>query len=96
MKKTFSLKVSNKKVERQADSIKHEVKKYLSRERRKTTPEGVDFWDFDCKIGESSASCQSVGVAEIGKNIDKFVTAGLETFYVEILSKPGKKIPRNK
>ena len=48
MKKTFSFKVSNKNRDRQTDSIKYEIKKYIARERRKALPEGGDFWDFDC------------------------------------------------
>ena len=54
MKKTFPLTHPKKKPERLVDSIRAEVNKYLKRERKKTLPEGVDFWDFDCKVGSSS------------------------------------------
>ena len=43
MKKTFSFAHPKKKRPRVADSIKHEVKKYIKRERNKTLPEDVDF-----------------------------------------------------
>ena len=49
MKKFFSLEASNHKPARLADKIKSEVRKYLKRERSKELPEGVDFWDFDCR-----------------------------------------------
>ncbi|MCW8834381.1 MAG: DUF6172 family protein, partial [Colwellia sp.] len=53
MRKTFSLSHEKIKTPRLVDSIKHDVKKYLKRERNKKLPEGVDFWDFDCKYGHS-------------------------------------------
>lgn len=91
MKKTFKLTAENKKPERQVDSVKHEIKKYLSRERRKKLPEDVDFWDFDCKIGESDASAATIKVQEINANIDKLVADSKESFYLELLAKPGYK-----
>lgn len=96
MKKTFSLNTPNKKPGRQADSIKHEVKKYLGRERRKIKPEGVDFWDFDCQIGDCDTNCNPVEVNQISASIDKMIAEGKEVFYIEILAKPGKKIPKKK
>jgi hypothetical protein len=55
MKKTFQLKEPGKDDQRVLDAIKHEVRKYVKRERRKTLTTGVDFWDFDCKVGASPA-----------------------------------------
>ena len=46
MKKTFSFSHPKKKRPRVADAIKHELKKYIKRERNKTLPKGVDFWDI--------------------------------------------------
>ncbi len=51
MKKTFSLIHPKTKVARLVEAVKHDVKKYLKRERNKKLPAGVDFWDFDCKYG---------------------------------------------
>ena len=51
MKKKFSLKHPKIKPARRVEAVKHEIRKYLKRERRKELPEGVDFWDFDCKFG---------------------------------------------
>ena len=46
MRKIFPLEVHGLKPPRVIESIKHDVRKYLKRERRKALPEDVDFWDF--------------------------------------------------
>ncbi len=89
MKKTFSLSHEKIKAPRLVDSIKHEVKKYIKRERNKTLPEDVDFWDFDCKYGHSAESADVVHVSALNKSIDDAVQHELASFYLEILVKPG-------
>ena len=89
MKKTYSLIHPKIKVPRLVDSIKHDVRKYLKRERRKKLPEGVDYWDFDCKFGPTEDDAKVVHVAEISKSIDSALDQELDSFYVEILAKPG-------
>ena len=89
MKKTYSLIHPKIKVPRLVDSIKHDVRKYLKRERRKELPEGVDYWDFDCKFGPTEDDAKVVHVAEISKSIDSALDQELDSFYVEILAKPG-------
>ena len=94
MKKTFPLAVEGKHPDRLLDATKHELRKYLQRERRRPLPEGVDFWDFDCKFGPDAASAEVVHVAEINKRLDALVQAGGTQFYVEILAKHGIRQPR--
>lgn len=89
MKKTFPFKIDNKAPERQVDSIKYEIKKYLKRERGKKLPEGVDFWDFDCKVGPSLEEAEVIHPAEINKGISQVFEAGSEQIYIEILAKKG-------
>lgn len=96
MKKTFLLTDPIKKPERIADAIKFEVKKYLKRERNKSVPDKVDYWDFDCAIGATAADAQEVQIKEISSKIDGFVANESESFYLEILAKPGYKNPRIK
>lgn len=91
MKKQFSLTASNKTPERQVDSIKHEIKKYIVRERKKAIPEGSDFWDFDCKIGADEQTATPIETYQINKKIDSLFAENKETFYIEILAKPGHK-----
>ena len=89
MKKTFKIAHPKIKAPRMFEAIKYEVKKYLKRERRKSLPEGVDFWDFDCKYGADEASGEPVHVSAINKSISQAEADQLESFYLEILAKPG-------
>jgi len=89
MKKTFSLTHEKIKTPRLIDSIKHDIKKYLKRERNKTLPEGVDFWDFDCKYGHSEESAEVVHVSALNKSVDDAAQHELASFYLEIIVKPG-------
>ena len=89
MKKTFSLAVEGKNPARVLDATKHEIRKYLKRERRRDLPEGVDFWDFDCRFGPTQETAVATHVAEITAQIDALVLNGDSQFYVEILAKHG-------
>jgi hypothetical protein len=94
MKKTFSLTHEKIKTPRLIDSIKHEVKKYLKRERNKKLPDGVDFWDFDCKYGHSEESAEIIHVSALNKSIDDAAQHELASFYLEVLVKPGYRTPK--
>ena len=61
------------------------------RERGKKLPEGVDFWDFDCKFGATAESAKKLHLAEFNTFIDGAEKQQLESFYVEILAKPGRR-----
>ena len=90
MKKTFKLTHPKIKVPRLVEAIKYEVKKYLRRERRKALPKGAGFWDFDCRMGVDEESSEPVHVYDINKAIDHAESKQFESFYLEILAKPGK------
>jgi len=94
MKKTYQLQVEGKHPDRWLESIKHEIRKYLRRERRRTLPAGVDFWDFDCRFGETEGSSEIAHVASLIARIDQVVQAGGKQFYIEILAKHGIRQPR--
>ena len=89
MKKTFPLEVQNNAPARVVESIKSELRKYVKRERRKKLPEGVDFWDFDCKVGPSAEEATILHVEEINAAIDHALAEDWGTVYFEILAKPG-------
>lgn len=91
MKKTFQLTHPKKKSERQLEAVKGEIGKYLKRERKKSLPEGMDFWDFDCKCAMSSEAAETVHVAELPKRIEVLQSEGALECYVEILAKPAKR-----
>ncbi|MFT6070980.1 MAG: hypothetical protein ACJAT2_002829 [Bacteriovoracaceae bacterium] len=88
MKKVFQLTSPNKDPERQVDSVIHEIRKYIKRERKKPLPEKIDYWDFDCKIGDDADSAKTFPLDTLNASIDKFVQADKKSFYIEILSKP--------
>ena len=89
MIKSFPLEISNNAPARVVDAVKSEVRKYLKRERRKKLPEGVDFWDFDCKVGPTAEEATVLHVAEINEAIDHALSENWGTVHLEILAKPG-------
>jgi len=89
MKKTFKLTHPKIKLPRLIEAAKHEVKKYLKRERNKALPEGVDYWDFDCKYGRTEKQAEAIHLSEINKYMDEAEKEKLESFYLEVLAKPG-------
>ena len=89
MKKTFQLTHPKIKVPRLVEAIKNEVKKYIKRERKKKLPPEVDFWDFDCRFGDDEASSEVIHLSAINKSISQAESKQLESFYLEILAKPG-------
>ena len=95
MKKTFQLHVEGKHPDRVLDAIKHEIRKYLKRERRRDLPTGVDYWDFDCKFGLSADVAETVHVANLIACIDAAVQAQATSFYVEILATHGVRMKRS-
>ena len=91
MKKTFQLTHPKIKPARLIEAVRRDVKKYLKREKRKSLPDGVDHWDFDCKFGPTEAKAEIILVSEISKCISEAEVENLESFYIEILAKPGYK-----
>jgi Family of unknown function (DUF6172) len=89
MKKTFKLTHEKIKPARLVEAIKHEVRKYIKRERNKKLSVDVDFLDFDCRFGADAESSEVIHLAEIDKSIDRAVAENLDSFYLEIIGKPG-------
>ena len=96
MRKNFKLSHPKIKRPRLVEAIKFEVKKYLRRERRKALPADVDFWDFDCRFGADEASSEVIHVSAINKAISRAESEQLESFYLEILAKPGRRSKKPK
>ena len=101
MKKTFKLNVEGKHPDRVLEAVKHEIRKYVKRQRRVPLPEGVDFWDFDCRFGTSQENAAVVHFATITALIDAVAKgdgaggsgggSGVkgDSFYLELLAKSG-------
>ena len=94
MKKTFLLNVEGKNRDRLLDTIKHDIRKYVKRERAKALPSGVDFWDFDCKLGSTDATTAPVHFAALITAIDVLAKECAESFYVEVITKHGHRTAR--
>jgi hypothetical protein len=94
MKKTFQLNIEGKNPDRVLDAVKHEIRKYIKRERRRELPEGVDYWDFDCKFGPTPEAAEVVHLATLTALIDAIVKEAGSQFYLEILAKPGHRKAR--
>ena len=89
MKKTFQLTHPKIKYPRMVDSVKNDIRKYIKRERKNDLPSGIDFWDFDCKVGPTVEEATELHVAEINDAIDHAFTEKWDAVYLEILAKPG-------
>lgn len=94
MRKTYLLNIEGKHRDRLLDAAKHDIRKYLKRERSRDLPEGVDFWDFDCKFGTNEAEATVIHLATLITSIDTVVSEGGEQFYAEIVAKHGHRTAR--
>ena len=86
MKKTYVLTHPKMNLARIIEAAKHDAKKYIKREQRKTLPKGDDFWDFDCKYGVTEAEARDIHVSEINSCMDEAEKAQLPSFYLEIVA----------
>jgi Family of unknown function (DUF6172) len=94
MKKTFALAQEGRHPDRVLDAIKNDIRKYIKRERGRALPKGVDFWDFDCRVGASEPESAVAHVAELNGLVDSVAQAGGTGVYVEILAKHGNRKAR--
>lgn len=94
MKKTFPLQIEGKHPDRVLDRVKHEVRKYIKRERARPLPEGVDYWDFDCQFGLSEDSAQPIHPANLIARIDQAAQEQATQVHVVLLAKHGVRTRR--
>ena len=94
MRKIFPLSQEGRHPDRVLDAVKHEIRKYLKRERRRVLPEGVDYLDFDCRIGATKETAEVVHLATLIGQLDALARDGAAQVYVEVLAKPGVRRPR--
>lgn len=94
MRKTYLLNIEGKNRDRLLDASKHDIRKYVKRERNRALPAGVDFWDFDCKFGSNEATATAVHFATLMGLIDTVAQEGGEQFYVEVVTQHGHRTAR--
>ena len=87
MKKTFQLTQEDKKPERVIEAIKHEIRKYMKRERGKKLPDGADCWELECRFGRDSDETKSVTSREIITALDDAFIREWSHCYIEIIAK---------
>ncbi len=88
MKKTFQLNIEGKNRDRVLEATKHDIRKYIKRERAKALPEGADFWDFDCQFGLTQETAVPVHFANVTASINEAAMGGADAFYLELLARP--------
>jgi len=94
MKKTFQLRIEGKHPDRVLDAVKHDIRRYIKRERRRELPAGADFWDFDCRFGSSVDDAEVIHLNDITGRIDGVAKDGGPQFYIEILARPAQRKAR--
>lgn len=88
MKKIFKLTDAKKHEDRVLEGIKHEIRKYIKREKNKKLADSkFTYWDFDCKIGATSTSAKAVDLEALIKELDVIKATGATECYVEIVAK---------
>ena len=88
MKKIFKLTDPKKHEDRVLEGIKHEIRKYVKREKNKKLPDSkFTYWGFDCKIGTTPESAKVVEYDDLIKALDEVKATGATECYVEILAK---------
>lgn len=88
MKKIFKLKDEKKNEERVLEAIKHEIRKYAKREKKKTLADKANtYWDFDCKIGATASDAKVIEFEALIKALDEVQATGITECYIEIMVK---------
>ena len=96
MKKLFQLTVEGRNRDRLLDASKHEVRKYVARQRRAALPEGVDYWDFACRFGNTENEAVDVHFATLIGLMDEAGKSGTDAFFVSILGRAGVRTAKPK
>ncbi len=91
MKKLFALQDPRKADARVRDTIKHEVRKYVTRERKKDLPEGMDRWDFLCRVGANDATAERAVLKQVSSAIDAVAATGVTAVFVEVVAVPARR-----
>jgi hypothetical protein len=94
MRKIYPLTSPDKHADRVLEAVKHDIRKYVRRERRREVPDGMDYWDFDCRFGTEAPSAASVHLAEVIASVDAAAKAGEAQCYVEIIARAAVRKPR--
>lgn len=88
MRKTFPLHHPRKAPGRVLDAIKHDLRNYVQRERRKPLPEGAASWDFRCTVGATADSAELIALKQISATLDAVARTGATEVFVDLTAFP--------
>jgi len=95
MKKVFKLTDVQKHEDRVLEAVKHEIRKYVKREKKKKLDDAEKtYWDFDCRIGATEEDAKVVAYEGLIKALDAVKATDAKECYVEILAKVVEKPSR--
>ena len=88
MKKVFQLTDPKKHADRVLEAIKHDIRKYAKREKRKdlADPE-TTYWNLGCKIGATAEEAEDINYKELLKVLESIQATGATQVYIEIMAK---------
>jgi hypothetical protein len=86
--KTFTIKEDGKNSDRLVEDVKHQIRKYIKREKRKKLPEKARCWYFDCRFAREGEEFKVIEFKNITENVDISAKSEDCSFQIEILSKP--------
>ena len=89
MKKTFLLTDEKKEPQRVLESIKHDIRKYIKREKRKDLVSGSNFWKINAKFGKTEDSIVEIRFVDIMKNITEASEQNWASFHIQLISEAG-------
>ena len=91
LRKTYLLNIEGKNRDRLVEAAKHDMRRYVKRERSRPLPPGVDFWDFECRFGPNESAAAPVHFATLTECIDAIVATGASQFYAELQTRHGQR-----
>ena len=91
MKKTYQLVIEGRHPDRLLEASKHDVRKYMARQRRAVLPEGADYWDFVCQFGLTEIDASPVHVATLINLMDAAAKGGAAGFFVDIIGRAAQR-----
>jgi len=94
MRKTYALRPEGKHPDRVLDAVKHDIHRYIRRERRRALPAGADFWAMDCRFGADKDTAQPLPDTELIAQLDALARLGAAQCYVEVLARPAQRQAR--
>jgi len=86
LKKIFKLREGDKHPDRIIEKIKHQLRKYLKREKKKKIQVTNSFYDFNCRFGKDKESSKEVSFNEIIQLLDKTREDDWRECYIEIVA----------